>query len=455
MSDLGDQLSALATGVRQADNAQLLAGLGLLLLVVHIVFMRPRQALRASEPATAPAPTDHLKDELSSVLEQTLPGMLSETLGSLLPPLVARLGSSDSPGTVTMDISTVQETVEQALVAKADVLLPKASAKLEQTLKDQLEQMRTELGRLSFASSDSVSKQLEKLVTNLESLQQLVTKAEQVEKTRFQTLDGSVKNKLENFETFLKGRLDTLETHVQSRVDLLSADMMTRFGSIDSALERLSTSQEKLEYLVEKLDGIADKLNGVGPKILQQNDRIEACVRERTTSVQGDVNRLIGESSQQNRDHTILVRTLTKSLESLQASVASMGAALSQAPVDSAGTTQLVEMTGTIKHLLDAVSANVKEMVDKASAVPSTRVVPPQRDAVAQPPVVHDFPAGTVGGGTMPPVIDLCSRIPAPVAQRLAPQQQVQQVPLATATLANGRQILIPEDEILGQTFRR
>ena len=284
-----------------------------------------------------------------------------------------------------MDISTVQETVEQALVAKADVLLPKASAKLEQTLKDQLEQMRTELGRLSFASSDSVSKQLEKLVTNLESLQQLVTKAEQVEKTRFQTLDGSVKNKLENFETFLKGRLDTLETHVQSRVDLLSADMMTRFGSIDSALERLSTSQEKLEYLVEKLDGIADKLNGVGPKILQQNDRIEACVRERTTSVQGDVNRLIGESSQQNRDHTILVRTLTKSLESLQASVASMGAALSQAPVDSAGTTQLVEMTGTIKHLLDAVSANVKEMVDKASAVPSTRVVPPQRDAVAQP----------------------------------------------------------------------
>ena len=384
-----------------------------------------------------------------------LPGMLSETLGSLLPPLMAQLGSSDSPGTVTMDISTVQETVEQALATKADLLLPKASAKLEQTLKDQLDQMRTELGRLSFSSSDGVSKQLEKLVTNLDSLQQLVTKAEQVEKTRFQTLDGSVKNKFENFETFLKGRLDTLETHVQSRVDLLRSDMMTRFGSIDSALERLSTAHEKLEYLVEKLDGVTDKLNGVGPKILQQNDRIEACVRERTTSVQGDVNRLIGESSQQNRDHTILVRTLTKSLESLQASVASMGAALSQPPVDSAGTAQLVEMTGTIKQLLDTVSANVKEMVDKTSAVPSMRGVPPQRDAVAQPPVVHDFPAGTVSGGTMPPVIDLCSRIPAPVAQRLAPQQQVQQVPLATATVANGRQILIPEDEILGQTFRR
>ena len=56
VSDLGDQLSALATGVRQADNAQLLAGLGLLVLVVHIVFMRPRQALRASEPATAQYP---------------------------------------------------------------------------------------------------------------------------------------------------------------------------------------------------------------------------------------------------------------------------------------------------------------------------------------------------------------------------------------------------------------
>ena len=69
-SDWSDQLSALVTGVRQADNAQLFAGLGLFFLVVHIFFMRPRQALRTAVTATPPDPTDHLKNVLPGVLEQ-------------------------------------------------------------------------------------------------------------------------------------------------------------------------------------------------------------------------------------------------------------------------------------------------------------------------------------------------------------------------------------------------
>eukprot|EP00439_Symbiodinium_sp_Y106_P063308 s367_g9.t2 len=55
---------------RQADNAQLFAGLGLFFLVVHIFFMRPRQALRTAVTATPPDPTDHLKNVLPGVLEQ-------------------------------------------------------------------------------------------------------------------------------------------------------------------------------------------------------------------------------------------------------------------------------------------------------------------------------------------------------------------------------------------------
>ena len=122
---------------------------------------------------------------------------------------------------------------------------------------------------------------------------------------------------------------------------------------------------------------------------------------------------------------------------------------MGQPPVDSAGTSQLLGTVQEVAQQLEEVAEQVKEINDKSVAPPPAQRGPPARDLpqprVAHPNQMQDMATGSMVGSPLPPVIDLCSRIPAPV-------QRLGQTPLATVTLSNGRQILASEDEILGQT---
>ena len=145
--------------------------------------------------------------------------------------------------TGTPDGPSVPDALEQALQgkldamqAKVDALLLEQTASLRATLKDELEKTRAETGKQSLASFDSINKALE-------TLQQAAAQAEKMKKGRFQTLDGSLKTKVEVLETFLKGRLDVLETHTESRIDLLSGDEGQAGGGGCHASETLHFSR--------------------------------------------------------------------------------------------------------------------------------------------------------------------------------------------------------------------
>eukprot|EP00439_Symbiodinium_sp_Y106_P065692 s29_g10.t1 len=427
-------------------NGVLILLLPLLMMVLGVTRCGLRRTPKRAEtvaPATDSPPRGPTADRRAEQLEETLPGILKDMLPAVLGDALREVLPTVLPATAgTTDGTGLSDALEQvlqkkleAMQAKVDALLLDLTASLRSTLKDEQEKTRAETGKQSLASFDSVNKMLE-------TLQQAAAQAEKNERV---------------LETFLKGRLDVLETHTKSRIDLLNGDLKDKLEAIDATLVKHSTSHDRLDYLIEKLDGICDKLAGVGPKILQQNDRVEGCVRERTQSVQADLNKFWGECNQSNRDHSILVRTLNKSLEALQAAVASMGAAMGQPPVDSAGT-QLLGTVQEVAQQLEEVAEQVKEINDKNAAPPPAQRGPPARDlpqpGVSHPSQMQDMAASSMVGSPLPPVIDLCSRIPAPV-------QRLGQTPLATVTLSNGRQILASEDEILGQnppqfaTFRR
>ena len=108
-----------------------------------------------------------------------------------------------------------------------------------------------------------------------------------MEQNRFSTLDSSVKNKIDTTYGEITGKLTTLSTDFKT--------LMTKHEE----------EHARLELLLTKLDGI---LGGLGPlpdKLYKQCDRIESLIRERTGSVQEDVNRLMGSQGQQHRDEVL------------------------------------------------------------------------------------------------------------------------------------------------------
>ena len=201
--------------------------------------------------------------------------------------------------------------------------------------------------------------------------------------------------------------------------------------------------------LLTKLDGILGGLEPLPEKLYKQCDRMESLIRERTTSVQEDVNRLMGSQGQKHRDEVCLQKTHTRALESVQAALADMGAAMSKPPVDSEGTTILLGSVGTLEETVQELGKLLAEIKDKMTERLPTRTQPmapptgsaPHQDtgastAVPQPPT-----------GVMPTVVDLSSRLP------LAPrpvQYGSQMSGLAAVTVSNGRTMLTPEEEFLG-----
>ena len=121
-----------------------------------------------------------------------------------------------------------------------------------------------------------------------------------------------------------------------------------------------------------KFEGLVEKLEAVPGRFTTATDRMEGLIRERTTSVQGDLNKMAGEVSHANREHTWLVRRLTASTDSLQATVANMGAAMSQPPVDSRGTAEsldlLKDMAAQVATLAETMDEVVKELQEQASS---------------------------------------------------------------------------------------
>ena len=185
----------------------------------------------------------------------------------------------------------------------------------------------------------------------------------------------------------------------------------------------------------------------------KQCDRIEALLRERTSSLQEDINRLMGSSGQRHRDEVSCQRATTKALESVQAALADMGGAFSRPPVDSEGVSTLLNTISGVEETLQELCNTMQEIKDRGP-LPERGPLP---RASSNPPAPHagagqaqdPYPGGSVGASppTMPTVVDLSSRLPiGPRPVHLSPAMSG----LAAVTFSNGRTMLTPEDEFIG-----
>ena len=417
-----------------------------------------------------------LQEALPSALKETVPGLLQETLGArdqvdsppslieslreVLPDLLRDLmketfPAQESPAahhvadaaSVTLAVDTVKEVVNEALETKWKMLRQAVQADMEQSLKKNSDAMTKQQGD----RHKDLQKTLDALKQQLEVVGQSVAQAGKTEQVRFQTLDGAV-----------RGRVEVMETNVKSRIDLLNNDLNNKMTNFDTAQARLEVYMAKLEGLtatlegmpkklsekmeVGKLEGVVSKLESLPKKIADSSERIEMktdMVRDGANSV----NKLMGEVQQAGRDHAGLARRNTASMESLQSAVASMGAALGQPPPDSPGVKEVTDLVKDIgaqtANIAEAMTELSREVRDKSNAASSKQPAP----SVQTPDPVQQ-----AGGGTtlnqmprgMPAVIDLSSRIPA------ARHSQPRNVTWATVTLSSGRQVLVPEDDVLG-----
>ena len=286
-------------------------------------------------------------------LKAELPGVLHTVLPSLLDEALARGDALPQDG-ANLVVQAFREELPQALQKLLPEMLPDLLAEAkkgtttgdgdggapapsltQEMLKDTMDQcldekwLTTRQGQqedfdkvVQIASTAQLKKYLDKhkevqqsveaLTKQVEALTQMHAQAGKTEQVRFQTLDGAVRS-----------RIEVVETNVKSRIDLLSSDMVEKFQATE-------TTQARLDVYVAKFEGLVEKLEAVPGRFTTATDRMEGIIRERATSVQGDLNKMAGEVSHANREHTGLVRRLTASTDSLQATVANMGAAMSQ-----------------------------------------------------------------------------------------------------------------------------
>ena len=468
---------ALASLTAQVQTAMKEVVDGKLMAVVVVLFFLAflHGIFPGLGPRKGPAPLPTL--DLSSVMESLkaeLPGVLQAVLPSMLDEALARGDALPQDG-ANLVVQAFREELPQALQKLLPELLPELLVEAkkgtttddgdggapgpsltQEMLKNTMDQcldekwMTTRQGQqedfdkvVQIASTAQLKKYLDKhkevqpsveaLAKQVETLTQLHTQAGKTEQVRFQTLDGAVRS-----------RIEVVETNIKSRIDLLSSDMVGKFQAAE-------TTQARLDVYVAKFEGLVEKLEAVPGRFTTATDRMEGLIRERTTSVQGDLNKMAGEVSHANREHTGLVRRLTASTDSLQAAVANMGAAMSQPPVDSRGTTEsldlLKDMAAQVATLAETMDEVVKELQNRPLPSPQPKAPPREHPAAgsAQTFAAPQEAAMTTGQPgypqNMPTVIDLASRIP---------QQRLGNTPLATCMLSNGRKILVPEDEVLG-----
>ncbi|OLQ09285.1 hypothetical protein AK812_SmicGene7135 [Symbiodinium microadriaticum] len=326
------------------------------------------------------------------------------------------VGSSDGGATtVTLSVDTVVDAVGQAINSKVLELRPfervtsacsEALNSLNLTEKEALKELITLLKTVSSSLEDAKASSQKGAdlagghTKQLDAIMQALQSAGQTEQARFGTLDKQLKVKMDVHQEEVLGKLSAFEQSFVKTMD-----------TFNKAMAKHDTDHSRLEILIAKLDGVASKFDKLPEKLIAQGDRTESLLRERTSSIQEDVNKLLGTVNAAFREEAGLHRSHKAALEGVQHSMAEMTAALSRPPVDSEGATQSLEVCRNIEGIVTEAFQVIQEIRDRTPDRPPMRA-PPTGPQPADPP-----PAG---GG-----------IPN----------------LATVTLASGRTVLAPEEE--------
>ena len=367
--------------------------------------------------------TQQLQEQLPGLLQPIMDGLaeqlaevrqgenkLSEILESALQPVLDAVGQRDSaPGT----------SAPQDLQAYLQKQLEAQQADMELQLKS----LRDDMEGTHAQQIRGVGKEVEALQTQLA---QAMKTANTTEQGRFGTLEGA-----------LKTRFDALEASTKGRIDLLNNDFGQKLDGVDKALKQhvqdLAKVTQDVKTTLDKVEIALAAWDKTGTKITTHCDRMESMVREKFGSLQGDTNKIIGETAQLGRDWQACLRSNTKALDSLQQAVANMGAAMGNRPLDSTGVTEAVEIGRSMQ-------TQIAELVNQATETSShLRDV---RDQLRQQPratEIRTTPEAPMPATTAPSVINLASRIPPTNSGGLV-----------RVILSNGREVLTSEDEVLG-----
>ncbi|CAE7787727.1 ebh [Symbiodinium sp. CCMP2456] len=400
----------------------------------------------ASVPTVGPPQQDEeLKKWMVAALSEVLPDVLGPMLQGRFDALSEALlaansqHAADSAGTNTavLAVDTLSDTVTQALDSKLALLQP--LDKMKKAFSEHQAAVETVLLKLKSELTTAVIPKA--LVAELEGLNAALTKAfatsNTTEQNRFQTLDKATKSSIEALESTIKSRFDLMSKETNDKLDHLNSAFCKTLGEHNKAHLDIDGFLERVKESMDSLDSVVSKVETACGKLAQGSDRVENMLLEKLTSLQGDTNRLLGELGQTGRDINSCLRTNSKSITDLQQAVTTMGSAMGGPPKDSSGVTEAVDITKNMQSHLAELRGQVNELVDALRELRDTVSRTNARPAEIRVDPVQGSPA--VG---QPSVINLASRIPpAPVAGGGQ---------FARAILASGREVLVPEDDIIG-----
>ena len=384
--------------------------------------------------STTPGGDYFLKAQVGQILAQQLQEQLPEILQTSLQPVMDSLTSQVAEDKFTEVLqSTLQplrEAVEKQAADASPYTADEAKTQLQKLLETyqvdmetQLKSLRDDMEGIHGQQIRAVGKEVEALQTQLA---QAMQKANTAEQGRFGTLDGA-----------LKTRFDALEAGVKSRIDLLNNDFNQKLDGVDKALKQtvqdLGKAPQDIKAALDKVDATVVAWDKACTKLMAHCDRTENMLREKFGSLQGDTNKIIGETAQLGRDWQSSLRSNTKALDSLQQAVATMGAALSNRPLDSTGVTEAVEIGRNMQN-------QISELVNQATE--TTGHLREVRDQLRQPRVAEvrsSHQETAPAAAAAPSIINLASRIPPTTTGGLV-----------RVILSNGREVLTSEDEVLG-----
>ena len=423
-------MSGLLSILEQSGANRAYAGtvvVGVLLAWFILACARPKNRMTASPAVTfgVAAPNQALatKTDVQVMLENMIQHLEARLLQ------VSSSGADGGAATVTLSVDTVVDAVGQAINSKMMELKPfdrvmeafsSATNSLNSAEKEGLKEL---VGLLkTVATSLETTRENSQRgadlagaqTKQLDTLQQSLQAAGQTEQARFGTLDKQMKQKMEAHQEELLGKLSSFEQ------------------TFTKAMAKHDTDHACLEVLIAKLDGVASKFDKLPDALTKQGDRVEALLRERTSSLQEDVNKILGTVNTAFREEAGLHRKHSAALDSVQHALAELTAAIGRPPPDSEGATQSLEVSRNIEGILTEAYQVIQEIRDRT----------PERPPLRTPPSAQHQDPPPVQSHAMPNVIDLSRRIPPPV-QGGIPN-------LATVTLASGRTVLAPEEEVLG-----
>ncbi|CAE7749226.1 unnamed protein product [Symbiodinium sp. CCMP2456] len=310
-------------------------------------------------PAQASLQLEDVLVALSDTIKEMLPPMLETTVAEAvqkaMPPMAASSSAVDGGETLQECLPRVLADVLPAMVMEA---VAKAIPQSAQSDGD---------GTTAILAVDTLS--IKTLFSNFTD-----TNKKNVEGL----LQAIHKSQLQD----LKKEFETLQNSVNQIALAADKNAIARFTTLDGAMKKGFQSLEqglagRVEACVAKLEGLADSLGDVGTKLEsqchkleKQGDRIESMLREKLTSLQADVNRLLGELNQQGRDMQSTMRRNTQSVDSAAQAVASMGAGFSAPPLDSSGVKETVQITQNLAVGQEEVLDILRTLRDRPAPTP-------------------------------------------------------------------------------------